>query len=319
MKISTFYTEKTRNRPQSSQIFNLNNEEREGRFEAKIKELEGLVAELAPLNPENQALRARVQTLLEGAAKSGKTLDELRGTVSTLTVDLQDKQRILGTFDQYQSENKRLVEENDMAIKSLATTRFDKDLKEQELARIQERLSLLEIEHRSTYESGVKKDDLLKEATSKLDVLTQQHKELSEVATNLANKYSESSDQQVKVVKMNESLAQELVGLKQAQENTDMQERKERSQLHMKVEQIVSRKYEAKLKELQQDVDDLVQINFRLKQALNKPNRSSIGAIAKQEAVKMPLASSAINFRKNNLGTGTVTLPRFGQKQKEIS
>jgi len=88
MKISTFYTEKTRNRPQSSQIFNLNNEEREGRFEAKIKELEGLVAELAPLNPENQALRARVQTLLEGAAKSGKALDELKGTVSTLTVDL---------------------------------------------------------------------------------------------------------------------------------------------------------------------------------------------------------------------------------------
>ena len=319
MKISTFYTEKTRNRPQSSQIFNLNNEEREGRFEAKIKELEGLVAELAPLNPENQALRARVQTLLEGAAKSSKALDELKGTVSTLTVDLQDKQRILGTFDHYQSENKRLVEENDIAIKSLATTRFDKDLKEQELARIQERLSLLEIEHRSTYESGVKKDDLLKEATSKLDVLTQQHKELSKVATNLANKYSESSDQQVKVVKMNESLAQELVELKQAQENTGVQERNERSRLHAKIEQIVSRKYDVKLKELQQDVDDLVQINFRLKQALNKPNRSSIGAIAKQEAVKMPLASSAINFRKNNLGTGTVTLPRFGQKQKEIS
>ena len=107
--------------------------------------------------------------------------------------------------------------------------------------------------------------------------------------------------------------------MKQAQENTGVQERKERSRLHAKVEQIVSRKYDVKLKELQQDVDDLVQINFRLKQALNKPNRSSIGAIAKQEAVKMPLASSAINFRKNNLGTGTVTLPRFGQKQKEIS
>ena len=59
MKISAFYTEKTRNRPQNSQIFNLNNEEREGRFEAKIKELEGLVAELAPLGPENQALRAK--------------------------------------------------------------------------------------------------------------------------------------------------------------------------------------------------------------------------------------------------------------------
>ena len=315
MKISAFYTEKTRNRPQNSQIFNLNNEEREGRFEAKIKELEGFVAELAPLGPENQALRAKIQTQLEGAAKDAKTLAELRETVSTLTVDLTEKQSILGTFDHYQSENKRLVEENDIAIKSLATTRFDKDLKEQELGRLQERLSLLEIEHKSTYESGVKKDDLLKEATRKLDVLTQQHNELSTVATNLANKYSEASDQQVKVVKMNESLAQELVELKQGQEQNDIQARQERRQLHAKVEQILSRKYDVKLKELQQDVDELVAINFRLKQELNKPNRSSIGAIAKQEAVKMPLASSAINFRKNNLGTGTVTLPRFGRKE----
>ena len=41
----------------------------------------------------------------------------------------------------------------------------------------------------------------------------------------------------------------------------------------------------------------------------------SVSAIARQEGFKMPLASSAINYRKNNLGTGQATLLKFGKKE----
>ena len=52
------------------------------------------------------------------------------------------------------------------------------------------------------------------------------------------------------------------------------------------------------IEELQQDVEELLKVNAYYKNELNKPQHLSIGAIARQEGFKIPLASSAINYRK---------------------
>ena len=67
--------------------------------------------------------------------------------------------------------------------------------------------------------------------------------------------------------------------------------------------------------ELQQDVKDLINLNAYYKTELSKPQHVSIGAIARPEGFKIPLASSAINYRKNNLGTGKPTFLKFGAKE----
>ena len=69
------------------------------------------------------------------------------------------------------------------------------------------------------------------------------------------------------------------------------------------------------IKELNQDVETLQRINAYYKTELSKPQHMSVGAIARQEGFKMPLASSSINYRKNNLGTGQATLLKFGNKE----
>jgi len=68
-------------------------------------------------------------------------------------------------------------------------------------------------------------------------------------------------------------------------------------------------------KELQQDIKDLFKLNTLYKTELSKPQHLSIGSIARQEGFKIPLASSAVNYRKNNLGTGKPTLLKFGAKE----
>ena len=71
----------------------------------------------------------------------------------------------------------------------------------------------------------------------------------------------------------------------------------------------------SQIEELHQDVSELQTINAYYKNELNKPQHMSMSAIARQEGFKLPLASSSVNYRKNNLGTGQATLLRFGNKE----
>ena len=63
------------------------------------------------------------------------------------------------------------------------------------------------------------------------------------------------------------------------------------------------------------DMDTIALENKRLRIELSAPRPTSVGAIAKQEGFKVPLASSAINYRKNTLGNSKPTLLRFAHKE----
>ena len=63
------------------------------------------------------------------------------------------------------------------------------------------------------------------------------------------------------------------------------------------------------------DMKLLVRENKQLKHDLAAPKPTSIGAISRQEGFKVPLASSALNYRKNTLGNSKPTLLRFAHKE----
>ena len=67
--------------------------------------------------------------------------------------------------------------------------------------------------------------------------------------------------------------------------------------------------------EMLDDMKLLVQDNKYLKHELSAPKPMSVGAIAKQEGFKVPLASSALNYRKNTLGNSKPTLLKFAHKE----
>ena len=62
-------------------------------------------------------------------------------------------------------------------------------------------------------------------------------------------------------------------------------------------------------------METLSKENLQLRTELSTPKHMSIGAIARQEGFKIPLASSAVNFRKNTLGNGKPTLLKFSDKE----
>ena len=99
------------------------------------------------------------------------------------------------------------------------------------------------------------------------------------------------------------------------QENFSSEEKYNREKREHAVGQRVRNTMNKQTEELQQDVKDLINLNAYYKTELSKPQHVSIGAIARQEGFKIPLASSAINYRKNNLGTGKPTLLKFGAKE----
>ena len=63
------------------------------------------------------------------------------------------------------------------------------------------------------------------------------------------------------------------------------------------------------------DMNTIAIENKRLRTELSAPRPTSVGAIAKQEGFKVPLASSALNYRKNTLGNSKPTLLRFAHKE----
>jgi hypothetical protein len=71
-------------------------------------------------------------------------------------------------------------------------------------------------------------------------------------------------------------------------------------------------------KQMDDLMDDMTTIaieNKRLRVELAAPRAMSVGAIAKQEGFKVPLASAALNYRKNTLGNSKPTLIRFAHKE----
>jgi len=105
-----------------------------------------------------------------------------------------------------------------------------------------------------------------------------------------------------------------LISQKQ-QENFNSEEKYNRERREQAIGQRVRNTMNKQTEELQQDVKDLVNLNAYYKTELSKPQHMSVSAIARQAGFKIPLASSAINYRKNNLGTGQATLLKFGNKE----
>lgn len=60
----------------------------------------------------------------------------------------------------------------------------------------------------------------------------------------------------------------------------------------------------------------LAQVNDSLKYQLSKAGHASMGAIAKKEGFKMPIATTALNWNKNYLGTSRPTLLKFKHREE---
>jgi len=315
MKMNDFLTKDTTYKAQQAPIFNLNNEQKETQLGARIKDLEGQVGILEKIRDEKDSIEVQLATQLKLTTQHFETVQILDKQVSNLTMDLQDKQRIMDVSDGLRKDNDRLETENGEAVHTLSNLRMDIAKKEQELDRFRNNAFNLESNQRSMMNAAQQKDVLLRELTEALGDLKYQHDGLTSSSNALAKQYSEVSEAMQKSDNMNLKLHGEVLILQKQQENAVGQEKSTLENQRQAIEKRIRGESSKKIKELNQDVNTLQRLNAYYKTELSKPQHMSVGAIARQEGFKMPLASSSINYRKNNLGTGQATLLKFGKKE----
>lgn len=313
--MNDFLTKDTTYKSKQAPIFNLNNEQKEAQLEVKIKELEEQIGILEAIRQEKGSIERQLETQTKLTTEHYETAQVLTKQVSDLSMELQDKQRVLELSDGLKQENVRLASEHGEAVHHLSNLRMDITVKEQELTRLRNNAFNLESNQRSMMDAAQQKDALLKELTGALGDLKEQHDGLTSSSDALAKQYAEVSEARDKLDVRNIKLHGDVAILKRQQESAVAQEKLNVVQITQVIEKRIRGESSQKIKELNEDVNTLNRINAYYKTELSKPQHMSIGSIARQEGFKIPLASSAVNYRKNNLGTGQATLLKFGKKE----
>ena len=315
MKMSNFYTQKTVVRPKNSQVFTLGNEAKEDELSLKISDLEQKIGTLEQIQVKKWEMESQIDIQRKRLQEELTMNQNLEKQVSDLTAKVALQERSLLQFDSFQQENKRLSDSNGQATHDLANMRFELGEQTQELERLRTHNADLDINHRSMLNATQNKEDMIRDLTQALTRLQEQHQSLTDSSNILVSNFRALSEARVQLDDTNLNLHGQVIVLKQQQESASQQEKVNLQRRGEQVEQRIRQTMAGQMQELNQDVADLQRINAYYKHELSKPQHMSISAIARQEGFKMPLASSAINYRKNNLGTGQATLLRFGNKE----
>ena len=315
MKMNDFLTKDTTYKAKQAPVFNLNNEQKETQLEVKIKELESKIGVLEAIRVEKGSVDRQLETQTKLTTTHYETAQDLTKQVSDLTMELHDKQRVLELSDGLKQENIRLATENGEAVHTLANLRMDITKKDQELGMLRNNAFNLESNQRSMMNAAQQKDTLLRELTEALGELKEQHDGLTSSSNALAKQYADVSEARDKLDTINVKLHGDVAILKIQQESSVAQEKLNLEKNTQAIERRIRGESSKKINELNQDVNTLHRLNAYYKNELSKPQHMSVSAIARQEGFKMPLASSAINYRKNKLGTGQATLLKFGNKE----
>jgi chromosome segregation ATPase len=314
MKLSEYY-EKGPNKPQKPQILAFNNEVKEAQMMAKVTDLEGKIAHFEAIEEEKAVIRGQLQAQTEEKEALLHIVEENNAKITNFEAQMQEKQRLLEEVDTLQRTNTNLDilhGENQARLNEL---REVYGTQSHEVVQLRTNIANLEVGQHTAYNEGLNKDTLLQELSTALGDLKERHEGLTSFSDELGHKYAEISEERDKLDKNNIKLHGDLLILQKQQENFSSEGKYNIERREQAVAQRVRNTMNKQTEELQQDVKDLVNLNTFYKTELSKPQHLSIGAIARQEGFKIPLASSAINYRKNNLGTGKPTLLKFGAKE----
>jgi len=313
--MSSFYTQKTVIRPKNTQVYTLGNEVKEGELASKISDLEQQVVLLEQNRAKKGEMEGQIDKQHKRLQEELTTNQNLEKQVSDLTTKVALQERSLLQFDSFQQENRRLSDSNGQATHDLANMRFELGEQTKELERLRTHNADLDINHRSMLNATQDKDNMVSDLTQVLNTLQEQHQRLADSSSVLVKQYTELTGMNEKLDSNNIKLSGEVVILKTQQQSASQQEQVNLQRRGELVEQRTRQTMVSQIEELHQDVSELQTINAYYKNELNKPQHMSMSAIARQEGFKLPLASSSVNYRKNNLGTGQATLLRFGNKE----
>lgn len=315
MKLSDFTNKNTDFRPQSTQVLAFNNEAKEAELASKIAFLEQKTSTMEQIADEKVILSGQLETKSQENSRLIQENAVFEQKVSTLEAQIQEKERFLGDLDSFKQQNSQLLLDHGEMMTRMSTLRFDSDRMYTELEQLRTNNADLETTRFSLENTVLNKETLINELTTTMTDVKEQYEGLVGSTEQLTKGYAELAEANQKLDNTNLQLVSQAALLERRQQESEQVHKKEKEVYGKAIEERAVGSMNKQIVELQQDVEELININKYYKSELSKPQHMSIGAIARQEQFKLPLASSAINYRTNNLGTAQPTLLKFSSRE----
>ena len=335
MKFSDYLNAETSPR-KVTQTFNIRDENREGILEQQLTQASKELSSLKDQTNEVASLRGTNKTLTKEHTVLSTDLNNAKVRLEELTSQLDKeahlKQLITSLQLQVQNNEEHLQEATAKAnADAIALSKQDT-----ELLRVAADKMLLETYQKDLQTQVSFAEQKREDASSELNYFKSRFSSIEESAQELMGKYSEAQKElsltidQKKALRtkvehleddikynrtLNSSLNKNMLAIQnfyqESQSNLSFS-KKQSSSLDETVTNLVHT-----LTSIEEENSYLIGKQRLLEAALAKPKYVSQSAIERQEGFKIPFASSALNMRKNQLGTGVPTLLRF--KGKELT
>jgi regulator of replication initiation timing len=315
MKLGDFYDKTPVSRAKSTQVFDLNNEHKEAILEAKIADLEGKIVEIDTINGE----KSQIQGLLDSKTFANESLlgDNrlLQDRIDRLDAEVVEKHRIFDEMAAMKTNFDTMSNGWGEMQGNLSDVQAKNEVQQTELEQLRVNNANLQIKVESNYQENLNKMSVETELRAVLGNLQQEHQALTEFSKDLGNKYQEASDMWEKLDNQSVSLNAQVALLTSHKQELEHKLLIRNQSGITDAEKRTRTELTKQMDDLMDDMTTIAVENKRLRTELSAPRPTSVGAIAKQEGFKIPLASSAINYRKNTLGNSKPTLLRFAHKE----
>jgi hypothetical protein len=315
MKLGDFYDKKPVERVKNTQVFDLNNDHKEAILGAQIATLEDRIVEIDSINGE----KSHLQSLLDNKTLANESLlgdnKTLNDRIDRLDAEVVEKHRIFEDMAVMKSNFDTMSSGWGEISANLNTVTAKSEGQEAELEQLRVNNANLQIKAASDYQDTLNKKTVETELKVALGNLQQEHQALTEFSKDLSTKYTESDAMMKKLDKESLGLHNQLAMMTSIKNELEQKLLIRNQSGSTDAEKRVRTELSKQMADLMDDMTTIAIENKRLRADLSAPRPMSVGAIAKQEGFKVPLASSALNYRKNTLGNSKPTLIRFAHKE----
>ena len=316
------------------QTFNIRDENREAILEQKIVELTNRLTKSIDQTSELEDVRKQKKALENDKRELSNNLNNTQSTLETVNSQLENeshlKQSIKALEIQLQVHQQHLEEsQNKSNIDDRHISKQEKEILDLTADKLLLETFQQELRLKTKYA-----EQKQEESVNELKDIKRQFIEIEESSTQLMDNYvavqkdlSSNIDQRRGLRTQVRILEEELASGRILNNSLhysvkSLQDFYESSQNQLTVSETTSSKLDDTVQNLMHTLTNLEHENTYLldkqkylEAALAKPKYMSQSVIERQEGFKMPLAASALNIRKNYLGTGKPTLLKFKKKE----
>jgi len=315
MKLGDFYAKNPVSKPKNTQVFDLNNEHKEAILGAQIADLEGKIVEIDTINGE----KSQLQGLLDSKTLANESLlgDNriLQERIDRLDAEVVEKHRIFEEMATMKANFDNMSNGWGEMQGNLNEVQGKNETQQAELEQLRANNANLQIKVQSDYQDNLNKVTVEKELRKALENLQTEHQGLTEFSKDLSSKYTEASEMWEQLDNQSLSLNGQVAMLTAHKDELEQKLLVRNQSGSTDGEKRVRTELNKHIDGLMDDLIIITKENKRLRVELATPMATSMGAIARQEGFKIPLASSALNYRKNTLGNSKPTLLRFAHKE----